>query len=376
MAGRKGRRSFGHLRRLPSKRYQASYVGPDLVRHTAPRTFLAKGDGEAWLNRVDRSIGQGDWEPPSRTAATVRSAPTTVGEYAEGWLDRRDLKDRTRSHYQALLRRQILPTFADVPLADVTPRQVAEWHHKLGTSTPTVRAHAYVLLSTIFGSAIIDEECSGNPCQVRGATTTRRVVEIRPASLDELAAIVATMPPRFRVLTTLTAWCGLRSGEARELRRRDVDTDAGVLRITRAVTRAGGQHVVSTPKSRAGIRTVSIPPHVLPLLLDHLDAAVERTPGALLFPAALGEDRHLPEATLRLSFIKAREAAGRPDLRWHDLRHTAAVLAAATGATLAELMARMGHASPGVAMRYQHASQGRDREIARALSAMAEGGTR
>ena len=67
----------------------------------------------------------------------------------------------------------------------------------------------------------------------------------------------------------------------------------------------------------------------------------------------------------------AREAARRPDLRFHDLRHTQAVLAAATGATLAELMARLGHSTPGAAMRYQHAPADRDRVIAAALSDLA-----
>ena len=73
-------------------------------------------------------------------------------------------------------------------------------------------------------------------------------------------------------------------------------------------------------------------------------------------------------STLYRVFYRARDAAGRPDLRWHDLRHTGAVLAASTGATLAELMARLGHSTPGAALRYQHAAQGRDAEIARALS--------
>ena len=67
----------------------------------------------------------------------------------------------------------------------------------------------------------------------------------------------------------------------------------------------------------------------------------------------------------------AREAAGRPDLRWHDLRHTGAVLAAATGASLAELMARLGHSTVGAAMRYQHAASERDQIIAAALSRLA-----
>jgi integrase len=72
-------------------------------------------------------------------------------------------------------------------------------------------------------------------------------------------------------------------------------------------------------------------------------------------------------------FYPARAKAGRPDLRFHDLRHTGAVLAASTGATLAELMARLGHTTAGAAMRYQHASQDRDQAIAKALSAMVKG---
>ena len=63
--------------------------------------------------------------------------------------------------------------------------------------------------------------------------------------------------------------------------------------------------------------------------------------------------------------------AGRPDLRCHDLRHTGAAFAAQTGATIAELMGRLGHTTPGAAMRYQHAAADRDAEIARRLSELA-----
>lgn len=61
-----------------------------------------------------------------------------------------------------------------------------------------------------------------------------------------------------------------------------------------------------------------------------------------------------------------------PDLHFHDLRHTGAVLGAATGATLAELMQRLGHTTAGAAMRYQHAASDRDAQIAEALSLIAE----
>ena len=96
---------------------------------------------------------------------------------------------------------------------------------------------------------------------------------------------------------------------------------------------------------------------------------------ALLFPAAGDPNRHLAPASLYKTFYPARTAAGRPDLRWHDLRHTGAVLAAHTGATLAELMNRLGHSTPAAALRYQHAINDRDAHIANALSQLATAGT-
>jgi integrase len=76
-------------------------------------------------------------------------------------------------------------------------------------------------------------------------------------------------------------------------------------------------------------------------------------------------------STLHRVWDRARAKAGRPDLRFHDLRHTGAVLAALSGATIAELMARLGHTTPTMALRYQHAAQARDVEIAKRLSEIA-----
>ena len=64
---------------------------------------------------------------------------------------------------------------------------------------------------------------------------------------------------------------------------------------------------------------------------------------------------------------KARESVGMPDLHFHDLRHTGGTLSAATGATLKELMARLGHSSVRAAMIYQHPTRDRDQAIAKAL---------
>ena len=67
---------------------------------------------------------------------------------------------------------------------------------------------------------------------------------------------------------------------------------------------------------------------------------------------------------MKVSHLHSNHSASR---RTHDLRHTGGTLSAATGATLKELMARLGHSSVRAAMIYQHATRDRDQAIAKAL---------
>lgn len=365
MAGKRGARGFGYIRKLPSKRYQASYVGPDTIRHKAPVTFETKEDAEGWLSDRRREITADDWTPPTR------SKPLTFGEFAGRWLTNRQLKPRTRYHYGKMLDSRILPTFGDVPLKAITADLVDDWHYAQGGTHPTARAHAYGLLRSILADAVQRRLIAYNPVHIRGAGNSKRAKGIRPATLEELETIVTEMPERLKLMVLLAAWNAMRFGELTELRRGDIDTKNGIVRVRRAVVRVEGEFVIGSPKSDAGTRDVRIPPHLLPLVKAHLASNITGGKDGLLFPAAGDPTGHMAPSTLYKTFYPARGAAGRSDLRFHDLRHTGAVLAAQTGATLAELMSRLGHSTPGAAMRYQHASADRDLVIAEALSKMA-----
>ena len=362
------KRSFGQLRKLPSGRWQAGYTGPDTHLHMAPTTFTAKIDAEAWLIDERRLVESKEWLPMGARRPDNRRRGQDLETYANRWLEDRALKPRTLDHYRALLDHQILPDLGGMTLATITPDVVRQWHAGLGKRTPTLTAHAYGLLRTILGTALEDDLIKANPCHIRGGASTPRAKTIRPASLDELATLVQAMPEKYRLMVLLASWCAMRFGELAELRRSDIDMTNGIIRVRRGVTRIGGQTMVGTPKSVAGVRDIVIPPHLLPALLAHVR---NYAPGRddLLFPAKNGG--HLSPSSLQKPYERARAVAGRPDLRFHDLRHTGAVLAAATGATLAELMSRLGHSTAGAAMRYQHAAQDRDRVIAEALSRMA-----
>jgi integrase len=377
VARNQSRRHFGSLRRLPSGRWQVRYPGPDGRQHTARTadgrslTFDSRQYADAYLSRVHADIQTGRWKPPAAAKATHVSL---FREYADGWLAGRDLADRTREDYAAVLRDHIYPAFGAVPVPAITPAGVREWHTGLKAATgPTQRAHAYALLRTILNTAVADEVISANPCRVRGAGSAPRVKRIRPATLPELEAIAAGVPDRYRLMVLLAAWCALRFGELAELRRGDIDLRGGIVHVRRGVVHITGSAVVKGPKSEAGKRDVAIPPHLIPAVRDHLRDNVAHARDALLFPATGDPARHMAPSALFRVFSRARENAGRPDLRFHDLRHTGATLAAATGATLAELMARLGHSTAGAALRYQHAAADRDKVIAAALSELAAG---
>lgn len=347
--------------------WQASYLGPDGLRHNAPTTFQTKGDAEGWLAVQRSAIIGGAWKPNAKS--TAPSAAVTLRDYAGPWLANRTLKPRTRDHYQRLLDRQILPTLGDKPLRALTPVVIRSWHAELGSKTPTLRAHSYGLLRTILATAVDDGLIASNPCRIRGAGNSKRVHKIRPLTLPELEQLTAAMPDRYQAMVLLAAWGGFRFGELAELRRSDLDLKAGRIHIRRGVTRVPGQApIVGTPKSDASIRDVAIPPHLVPIVKAHVAEHAQFGRDGLLFPARNGGQ--IAPSSLYRVFYPARQAAGRPDLRFHDLRHTGETLAALSGATLAELMARLGHSTQGAALRYMHVAQDRDLEIARRLSDM------
>ena len=324
-------------------------------------------DARAWLTDERRAIDAGTWiAPADRNRATK---PATLGAFANAWLADRQLKPRTRALYRSLLDQVILPELGDVPLKSITSLTVRQWYAGLPADRPTRRAHAYSLLRTILNSAVTEDLIPSNPCHVRGAGNSKRVRKIKPATLPELELIIANLPERYRLMALFACWCALRFGELTELRRSDVDLKAGSIHVSRGVTWVKGETVVGNPKSDAGIRDVAIPPHLLPAVKQHLSEHAAWGKDGLLFPAPQGG--HLSHGAFYKTWDNARKAAGRPHLRFHDLRHTGAVLAAHTGATLAELMGRLGHTTPTMALRYQHVAKGRDAEIARKLSQFA-----
>lgn len=367
MATRK--RSFGTIERRAAG-FRARYWGPDGVRYDSPHLFSARLDAEAWLAATHRSIEREEWRPPQK-AGNEGSELNFLGGFARRCLAERDLTPRTREEYGKLLENLILPTLGRVQLRFLEPDRIRRWYSTvLSEDRPTQRKHAYSLLRSILSEAEEEGLIERNPCRIRNAGRVRRTRDIEPASPVELNRLFE-LPPRQALPVLLAGWCGLRAGEVRGLRRRDLDLTEGVVRVRQAVTRTKGEVHVGAPKTAAGVRDVGIPPHLIPYLSKYVATLPVAGRDGYLFPGRDGVSP-MSEKALRYAYEQARKVTGRDDLTFHDMRHSAASLAGMTGATTAELKAMMGHATAGMVERYQHATRASRSRLAENMSKLAE----
>lgn len=373
-----GRRGFGRLDKLGSGNWRARYSGPDCKLHKAAHTFTTKAAAAYWLESERRLIDNDTWTAPE--TRDVKTKAPTLTTYAERVLvarstrTRRPLRPGTIGDYRKLLG-VILPALGGLRIDELTPADVAAWNAALDPAHPTRNGKAYDLLRSILRDAEEEGLIDRNPCQLKGAgkpRASREGVALTPA---ELLAYLAAVPAHYRAALTVAGVCGLRSGEVRGLRRCDIDLPASLVHVRQNVTRSqpGGKGTptvwtIGAPKTDAGIRDVAIPDVAVPVLREWIAGQPVRGRTALIFP---GGDGHSPmnDTTLRDNHKAAAEAIGKPDLQLHDLRRTAATMAAEDGATVAELQRLLGHTTATMALHYQKPTAQRDRARADRLNA-------
>jgi integrase len=385
------RRRFGAVRKLPSGNFQVRYPGPDGTLRPDDHTYPTRSEAEQRLVEIEADMMRGAWVDPDAGKVSLKS-------YATNWIAERDLSERSAENYGSYLRNHIGPYIGHVMLVDLKSPGIRTWRKQLqdsGVGAPTV-AKVYRFLHSVLATAEDDELIRRNPCRISGAGQEKSP-ERPTASLPEVFAIAAAIQPRYRLLVLLAAFGQLRFGELLGLRRGDltlpprrkptqaevaagadpafrIDDGMPLLRVDRAISQLNnGQQRVKGPKSDAGQRSVALPAAILPEIRAHLalEGFSEQGVDGRLF---VGPKKATPRRqNFNRIWKKALAVAGvNAKLHLHDLRHTGGTLTAQSGATLKEIMARLGHSSTRAAMIYQHATDERDRQIAGALNAMIE----
>ncbi len=335
-------------------------TGNSAHKSPPPSTFATKADARTWLAGVETDMIRG-----LHIDASVGSMP--LGVYSETWMKQRALRPHTRETYESQLR-HILGRFDEVELSAITPGEVRAWHGQIVNSdlNPNTVAKVHRLFRNLLGTAMDDGLLRLNPVNIKGAAVEHSIE--RPLlPWRDVGRLAEVIHPRFSALVWTAASSGLRFGELSGLTLNHVDLDAARVRVDQSLTFiAGRSPSLGPPKSDAAYRTVSLPGTTRDILLTHVNTYVDRDPNAFVFTTVTG--RPLLNRYFAPYWRRAKADAGvDATVRFHDLRHLAGTTAASAGASLREIMNRMGHASSDAALRYLKASEQRDAEIANAI---------
>jgi len=313
-----------------------------------------KRDGQRWIRKMLEEIDNG---------LTYDSTQITLYGFMEEWLVSVEpsIRYNTFRQYQQIARQYILPVLGPFQLRDLKPEHIQQLYNSMvkeGCGLRTVQ-----LVHSVIHRALVHAVKLGiisrNP---DNATTPPKPKSKEMQFLDENKAqqflITAKLhSDHFYALFYLAIATGMRQGELLGLKWEDIDWEQGALQIIRQLTRKrGGGYGFTTPKTKAGKRRISLGVTTLASLEEHRKAQYHLSEksgddwhdNGLVFPSGIGTpaDRD----NLRRHFKQLLKVAGLSEIRFHDLRHTAASLMLNNGVPVIVVSRRLGHAKPSITL--------------------------
>ncbi len=330
--------------RLPDGRQLQRKLGPAWSeRGRPPAGYFTKRLAEDWLRDVFDQARRGTLPGLVRTGATVADATAEYLRYIE---HDRERKPSTVQGYRWIINAQILPTFKEMRLEDVTSEHVERWLAGIDRKAST-RTKALVVLHGVFQRARKVYKLPANPVTDVEKPPQSRSGDIDVFSPEEVWALVrAAESEQDGAIFLMAAFTGLRQGELIALHWRDVDFTGSLVRVRASY--AGG--ALTTPKS-GKVRSVPMAPEVAKALAKLSQRELFTGDDDLVFPGEAGG--FLDGSALRRRYKAALKEAQLRSLRFHDLRHTFGTRMIAK-ADIRRVQEWMGHADIQTTMRYLH----------------------
>jgi integrase len=305
-----------------------------------------KNEALKWLQRTQFQLG---------VSLDASSSNTTLEEFLLDWLEscKLNLRSTTVYQYELTVRNHIIPNIGKVKLRDLNPLQVERLYALLvitKVGTRTVRLVHGVLHSAL-EKAVRLRLVPSNPAS--GATLPRlNQREMQILDLEQVSRFLAAAAgSRYEAVYYLAITTGMRQAELFGLKWSDLKWNSGTLYVHRQIKRSpGDEWKFAEPKTRTGRRTLKIGEETLHKLRVHRDRVTILKGQAgpfwqdndLMFPNTMGNP--LDASNLRKDFMKILAEAGLPQMRFHDLRHTAASLMLNHGIPVIVVSRRLGHA--------------------------------
>ncbi|MCQ9367319.1 site-specific integrase [Brevibacterium sp. 91QC2O2] len=369
-------------------KWAGRYTGPDGKK--VQRSFATRKSVDLWLAGEETKIDRGEWKSKAQlererlaAEAEAKTAAYTFGQWLDDYLKYQRAAERlakkTIATYESSLTLHVKPTFGDMPLAGITRVKVLDWHAALVTSASwSVARKSYIAFQSMMKTAVERQLIDGNPVQVPAATDARTTKDLIVATKGQVAELAGLVPPHLEAMIYMGAYCQMRLGELRALRRKDIDLNAGTVAIVRQVEKIAGEPAEEKAPKAGSRRNITIPANLIPILRRHMEVHSGLSPvyktiavrEGLVFPSIRNRAAYQGENTLNNAIRKVRDKVDGLDPQFtpHSLRHSGLTWYAEAGATLVELMDRGGHKSAEVAMIYQHATKHRDQSVTAKLN--------
>lgn len=308
----------------------------------------------------------------------------TLGQFLPYWLDvkKPHLKASTWLRYRVFVENHLIPALGRVQLVKLTPQHLQHLYAaKLEAGwSPTTAHHLHTVIHGALEQAwrwgLIARNVADLVDAPRMAKAQMHVWT--PEQANAFLTAVAASDDRLAALYVLALTTGMRQGELLALQWSDVLLDGSQPSVTvrRSLEiREHGQRAMGKPKTETGRRRIDLSARAVDALRAHRKRQAEErlAMGAawedndLVFCNSLG--RHLePNNIKRWSFIPLKKAAGVPDIRFHDLRHTAATLLLLEGVAAKIVSEMLGHASIAITLNtYSHVLPTMQRSAAAAM---------
>ncbi len=291
----------------------------------------------------------------NRSGAPLPREVQKVGPFLTEWLAavKATVRPSTHKSYSEIVTLHLEPELGKSILAKLTPQQVqAMLARKSATPGLSPRRVQYIraVLRMALGRALKFGLVVRN---VATLTDVPRQIrhEIQPLGLEDARKLItAADDDRLGPLYVLAITTGLRQGECLGLTWGCVDLDGATVRVMRSLVRYDGAFHLDEPKTERSRRTLTLPKAAAAALrVQRARQNAERLRMGqhwqdklgLVFTTDSGAPYHAPSAAAQ--FGRFLERHGLPDVRFHDLRHSAASLLLAQGVPLRSIMEQLGH---------------------------------
>lgn len=326
-------------------------------------TWPRKGDAQRAKKLLEADLIRGVWHDP-------KLAKTNFGDYAvaveAAWPKRRP---NTRIRDEASLRNHVLPAFNSHDVGSVKPKDARSWIASLEAKglAPATARKAYGIFKRIMATAVDDGLIPESPCRNIELPRVEQA-EMRILDPDEIRWLAETIHPKYSVMVLAAGYIGLRFGEMAALRIDRFNALRKTIRVDSNLVEVGGEFTSGPPKSKASVRSVSIPQFLVEEIAAYI--ATHRDPSGLVFSAPEGGPIRRTNFRRRI-WTPAVDGSVGPPCSFHSLRHSHVAMLIDQGAHPRLIQARLGHSNFSTTMNvYGSLFDGVDEAVAETLDAV------